>query len=152
MERVEKTKEVKSTYFIYKAFDGTEFKEESECKKYEESAEGVILARLADAMLSNTDGSHEVEVEIDESSDGFYKCIVPRNPEDIVNLNHLWYMYGGKNKKDKYNLFNPEDIGTPILMGYRLVDYDHGDIEWLWFYKLTTFVHKATFGEFRISK
>ena len=40
------TKEKVSTYTVYQASDGTEFEDKAECKKYEESAAGVIKTRL----------------------------------------------------------------------------------------------------------
>ena len=43
----EVTKEQVQTYIVYEALDGTEFNDKAECQKYEESAKGVIRARIA---------------------------------------------------------------------------------------------------------
>lgn len=43
----EVTKEKVQKYTVYEAFDGTEFNDKAECLKYEESAKGVIRARIA---------------------------------------------------------------------------------------------------------
>ena len=43
----EVTKEKVQKYIVYEALDGTEFNDKAECLKYEESAKGVIRARIA---------------------------------------------------------------------------------------------------------
>ena len=43
----EVTKEQVQKYIVYEALDGTEFNDKAECQKYEESAKGVIRARIA---------------------------------------------------------------------------------------------------------
>lgn len=43
----EVTKEQVQKYTVYEALDGTEFHDKAECLKYEESAKGVIRARIA---------------------------------------------------------------------------------------------------------
>lgn len=43
----EVTKEQVQKYTMYEALDGTEFHDKAECLKYEESAKGVIRARIA---------------------------------------------------------------------------------------------------------
>ena len=52
-------KEIKTTRTIeevtgYEAFDGTRFGEREECKKYEESAEGVLKARVQQYKIGET--------------------------------------------------------------------------------------------------
>ena len=39
------TKEVKNTYTVYQASDGTEFNSKEECKKYEDTAKCVLLTK-----------------------------------------------------------------------------------------------------------
>ena len=41
------TKEKVQKYTVYEALDGTEFHDKAECEKYEQSAKGVIRARIA---------------------------------------------------------------------------------------------------------
>ena len=43
----EVTKEKVQKYTVYEALDGTEFHDKAECEKYEQSALGVIRARIA---------------------------------------------------------------------------------------------------------
>ena len=43
----EVTKEKVQKYTVYEALDGTEFHDKAECEKYEESAKGVVKARIA---------------------------------------------------------------------------------------------------------
>lgn len=70
MEKI--TKEKTTSYVVYRAFDGEEFNTEEECKKYENSARGVISTKYADipkvitneyAMLSGF-GSEDNVIEI----------------------------------------------------------------------------------------
>lgn len=69
-------KEIKTTRTIeevtgYEAFDGTRFSSEVECRKYEDSAEGVIKARAEQYLIGETsiyglldEGSDECGVDI----------------------------------------------------------------------------------------
>lgn len=43
----EVTKEKIQKYTVYEALDGTQFSDRAECEKYEQSAKGVIRARIA---------------------------------------------------------------------------------------------------------
>lgn len=52
-------KEQKSFYNVYVATDGTEFKNEDECRKYEESANGVVSARYKD-LIVKTDCENDI--------------------------------------------------------------------------------------------
>ena len=47
----EVTKEKVQKYTMYEALDGTEFNDKAECEKYEESAKGVIRARIAKLIV-----------------------------------------------------------------------------------------------------
>lgn len=47
----EVTKEKVQKYTVYEALDGTEFHDKAECQKYEESAKGVIRARIAKLIV-----------------------------------------------------------------------------------------------------
>lgn len=47
----EVTKEKIQKYTMYEALDGTEFHDKAECQKYEESAKGVIRARIAKLIV-----------------------------------------------------------------------------------------------------
>lgn len=47
----EVTKEKVQKYTVYKALDGTEFDDKAECEKYEKSAKGVLMARIAKLIV-----------------------------------------------------------------------------------------------------
>lgn len=51
MEIITREKVQKSTYDVYVAADGLEFTTLEECKKYEESAEGVIMAKVKPMVI-----------------------------------------------------------------------------------------------------
>ena len=54
MKTIEKTKTIESKYNVYVANDGTEFTIEEECKKYEESAYGVLNLKYKELVVGNT--------------------------------------------------------------------------------------------------
>lgn len=64
----EVTKEKIQKYTVYEALDGTQFNDKTECAKYEESAKGVIRARIAKRTVGKANewdllaGSDEHEV------------------------------------------------------------------------------------------
>ena len=58
------TKEKVQQYKVYEALDGTEFDDKAECEKYEKSAKGVLMARIAKLIVGKgnawtTVGSYE---------------------------------------------------------------------------------------------
>lgn len=57
MKEIKKT--IESYKFIYVAVDGTEFEDKEECRKYEQSAKGVLLAKFMPLVLK-----HKTEFEI----------------------------------------------------------------------------------------
>ena len=132
------TKEVKNTYTVYQASDGTEFNSKEECKKYEDTAKCLLLTKykpLVKKTVSEYDvfntGSEEYMVDI-------LQCL--RDEADIDVLIQLHRLYNGSKKinDDFYNnlrsklekCFEDKDI---ILIG-RGTEYDGYDN----FYVLTT--------------
>lgn len=100
MEKI--TKEKTTFCTVYKAFDGKEFNTEEECRKYENSAYGVISARYAAipkvitneyALLSGF-GSEESNIEI----------VKVRDDSD-VNVILQMYIY--------YNYTNSSNVECP---------------------------------------
>lgn len=55
MKTIEKTKTIESKYNVYVANDGTEFNDAEECKKYEESAYGVLNMKYKELVVGETD-------------------------------------------------------------------------------------------------
>ena len=48
-------KERVQQYRVYEALDGTEFNDKAECEKYDESAKGVIRARISKLIVGKND-------------------------------------------------------------------------------------------------
>lgn len=125
------TREVKSTYIVYQAIDGTEFNSKEECKKYEDTAKCVLLTKykplvkktVAEIDIFNT-GSDEYMVDILQYL---------RDEADIDVLIQLHRLYNGSmnNNDDFYNklrsklekCFEDKDI---IIIG-RGTEYDGYD-------------------------
>lgn len=71
MKEIQKEIVKKSTVTIYVANDGTEFSDREECKKYDESALGVLLAKYSQKVIKTSDefslfgfGSEDNVIEI----------------------------------------------------------------------------------------
>lgn len=54
MKTIERTKTIESKYNVYVAYDGTEFTIAEECKKYEESAYGVLNLNYKALVVGQT--------------------------------------------------------------------------------------------------
>ena len=132
------TKEVKNTYTVYQASDGTEFNSVEECKKYEDTAKCLLLTKyrpLVKKTVSEIDvfntGSDEYMVDI-------LQCLRDEADIDILIQLHRLYNSSRKINDDFYNnlrsklnkCFEDKDI---ILIG-RGTSYDNYDN----FYVLTT--------------
>lgn len=74
----EVTKEKVQKYTVYEALDGTEFHDKAECQKYEESAKGIIRARIAKLivgkgneweLLAGSDGHEVVGIKMQTGRD-----------------------------------------------------------------------------------
>lgn len=76
-------KERKSYYDVFVAADGTEFTTSDECKKYEESAKGVVLAKIKPLVVDDI---------TEEDILGFGSCeytmwvVKPTTQEDVDTL------------------------------------------------------------------
>ena len=131
-------KEVKNTYTVYQAIDGTEFNSIEECKKYEDTAKCLLLTKykpLVKKTVSEIDvfntGSDEYMVDI-------LQCLRDEADIDILIQLHRLYNSSRKINDDFYNnlrsklekCFEDKDI---ILIG-RGTEYDNYDN----FYVLTT--------------
>lgn len=139
MEKVEKERVVK--YVVYTATDGTEFFEESECRKYENSAAGMLLGRLMEFSKPCEN------FEIDGSEENIYRIAVPTKQEHLNTLNQLHKMFRGVT--DCPSLFTEKDLKYPIAVGYRTYE---GALDWVWFYKLNDWIKRITDNSFEIEK
>lgn len=125
------TREVKSTYIVYQAPDGTEFNSVEECKKYEDTAKCLLLTKyrpLVKKTVSEYDvfntGNEEYMLDV-------LQCL--RDEADIDTLIQLHRLYNSNRKlnDDFYNnlrsrlekCFEDKDI---ILIG-RGTEYDGYD-------------------------
>ena len=97
-------KEIKKHITVYEAVDGTEFKSKEECKKYEESAECVLMAKYNKLVLRSGSefdifniGSEEETIDIikiNSLSDidtilklvALHSSSVARNPEWLQRI------------------------------------------------------------------
>lgn len=71
MRTIQRERVTKSYYNVYVANDGTEFNDESECKKYDDSARCVLSAKYKELIVADTDewslfgaGNDEGTVEV----------------------------------------------------------------------------------------
>lgn len=130
-------KEIIETTTIYQAADGTEFNDAEECKKYENSAAGMLMCKVSDFSLG------EISNTMDENDDSIYKLVIPTTQEQIDTLNHLHKLFGGRTLDTLY--FTPDCLNRPIVMGYRTYD---SQIDWCWFYKLDNVIKDLTQDKF----
>jgi hypothetical protein len=130
-------KEIIETITIYQAADGSEFNDAEECKKYENSAAGMLICKVSDFSLG------EVSNIMDESDESIYKFVIPTTQEQIDTLNHLHKLFGGRNLDTLF--FTSDNLNRPILMGYRTYN---NEIDWCWFYRLDNIVKDLTQDKF----
>jgi len=146
MKRVEVNREITETVVdvFYEALDGTRFISESECRKYEESALGVLLGKMSKFSINN-----EIESEwFDCNDENKYKCVLPATEEHIDILNQIWKCFSGSNKDDLK--FSQSDINTPVLVGYRFCcSYE---LDSVWFVKLVDEIANITDNRFTIKR
>lgn len=91
MKKIQKEIVRKEYVSVFVANDGTEFSDEAECKKYDESAKGVLLAKYQQVVLKESDayslfgfGSDEEVIEVvklnsNEDVDLIVQCYLLEN-------------------------------------------------------------------------
>lgn len=125
MKRIEK--EIKSYKTMYVANDGTEFSSEEECRKYDESAKGVIFAKYNKLILGKTDesalydGSDEHEIDV----------VKPTCERDKDTIMQVYYYTCGQERGEAAKKF--EDYIERAIKEDDVVfmdwNYDH---DWCW--------------------
>lgn len=125
----------------YEAFDGTRFSFAEECEKYEDSAAGVLLAKLSAITLKKG-----MTLDIDGNDDNEYSTIVPKTQEHLDAINQLEKIFHLPNTTSE-NFADEKDLHLPILMGKRM---DRGTLDWVWFYKLDFFVRLVTDSKYML--
>ena len=132
------TKEVKNTYTVYQASDGTEFNSKEECKKYEDTAKCLLLTKYR-PLVKKTVSEYDVfNTGSDEYMVDILQCLRDEADIDILIQLHRLYNSSRKINDDFYNnlrsklekCFEDKDI---ILIG-RGTEYDGYDN----FYVLTS--------------
>lgn len=106
----------------YEAMDGTMFADQEECKKYEQSAKGVLRGRLKkitiktelECNIFNSGGENEVWVT------------KPQSEADIDTIRQLYYLGGGREEYLPKNL--DEQVGKIVFVTFAA--YDENDV-WL---------------------
>lgn len=83
METITKVKTTETKYDVYVSFDGKEFSNPDECKKYEDSALGVLNLKYKKLLIGRTDECSLMGIGSDESSVEILK-INTQKDEDLV--------------------------------------------------------------------
>ena len=159
-----KVKEIKETREVvvrteYVAEDGEVFRNEEECKKYEESALFAVskkLKRLTDRNIIShadiNDGcTDDEEVEIFDI----------QTEEDLENLRRYLYIKAKKNGADEYNVkncFTSEDgkrkdyVFDGVTCGHEVMIFWTFEEDWFWVYKDGSINGYVEFFKERIKK
>lgn len=145
MERIENKREVTQTVtdISYKAIDGTMFFNEEECRRYEETAEAVLLSKVKEFQIKEIAGDDLFE----SNGDGIYRIVVPTKESHIDTLNQLWKLNGGASKSDLF--FSTEDLHKVIAVGIRFCSNDK--IDWIWFWKVDDVIKSITGDKYYIA-
>ena len=78
---------VNTNVTMYIAYDGTEFKKENECQKYEETAQCAYKSRLAKCLFQIEKIDTILDFLIDgERGEATYYKFIPSKEEDIINF------------------------------------------------------------------
>ena len=139
---VEKTTTYTEVVFV--AYDDTKFTDESECRKYENSAAGVLLNKLEAITLKK-----DMTLDIDGNDENKYSTVVPTEQEHLDTINQLVQLFHWGNDNDAKTFATEKDLHTPILVGRR---FEGGTLDWVWFYKLNDFVMNVTGGKYVVMK
>ena len=139
MKEITKVKE--SYYKAYEAYDGEIFDSAEECRKYEESAYGILAHRLSSAIVAK-----DIKSDFfDTSYENQYDFIIPTTQEHIDAINQIHFLFDGQaNRKP---IVKPEDCDQPILWGYRRCN---SNIDWAWFYKISDVVKECTNNQYKV--
>lgn len=127
--------------YVYVAVDGTEFRNEDECRAYDNSAYGVLKGRLANMAILKT-----TECDLYNgagSDDNKAYVVIPEDEEEVKTIQQLAYLkvYGEEYKK-KY--------ADMVAVGKVLVVTISYDDDGLWITDLGEMVSSATAGKFKV--
>lgn len=135
-----KTIEEKQTVYI--SSDNVEFTDKEECRKYEESACGVLLSKLVECEI-NSGNEYDFFNGFEDTQ---VRVIVPVKQEHLDAINQLYHMWYPNNYNFVYATL--EDLGRPILLYYYVND---NKIDALWLKKLDKIVSFVTKDMFKLN-
>lgn len=103
MKKIQKREQVTRLYDAYVANDGTEFRDEKECKKYEESARCVLGIKYSKMVVTKTD---EYSLSGFGTEDNRVDIVKPTTEADYDVLMQLWvldhsYLVNDPNHKER---------------------------------------------------
>lgn len=130
MKEIEK--EIVTKRFVYVAEDGTEFNDKDECRKYEESAKGVLLGKYSPKVVKE---SYEYRVFGVGSEDNHLDIVRVETQEDADLILQLLFVHNSyytdeahKERREKVIAQVNSAIGDYLVVGRG---YDHDDF---WIY------------------
>lgn len=138
MKRVEK--EITRTDVIvnWVAADGTEFKSQDECDKYERSAKCAIKVGLNDIALNRT----RCDIFMSSCYDDEMFVVVPKDASDLETINKYPCFVTGH----ETNGATKNDIGKPVLVYAGYCD------DWAAVLSLDELVKSLTNGKFGVTE
>lgn len=129
----ETKKEKVTQYSVFVAVDGTEFLDKEECKKYEDTANCVLLTRVKSMAITEIMGGEEDFM--DENDENQYVTIIPKTQADIDTINQFLLL----SQPNRKNLLNDNDIDRAILIGCRVYS---NKLDWSWYYRVDNIIKK----------
>jgi hypothetical protein len=124
----------KSYVTKYKALDGTVFDDSEECKKYEASAKGMLLAKYRELEIKMISEYNLFGV----GSEEYYLSIVKLKDElDIDLMTQLYCLFNPRYENDESRIKEARDVfrkaveTEDFLIINRGCDYDQHDSFWI---------------------
>lgn len=124
--------EVKSFKTVYVAADGTEFNDKEECRKYDESALGVLKGRVKKLA---TKVSNEADLLGSGNGDDESWVIIPKSADEVALIRQLLSLMG---MKAEHTEFLESQIGKVIWLTQS---YDQ---DYMWFDTLESLTKRVT--------
>ena len=122
MKEVTKERTNIERYIVYQAIDGTEFTSKEECRKYEDSARGVLLHKLRDCIYTTEIDAWSLMGGMDDNKVVGFK--LSKETKDTFThfllLECPWYLHEGQENRKEVVLKIVEDAVKSkdlILMG-----------------------------------
>lgn len=136
METIKTTRTIEEV-IGYKAFDGTEFKDKEECKKYENTARNVIIKNFKEIVIKVLEGYTMTNLTIDKRTcadvcplcgcgeDWHYALICIKDENDL-KIAQMYQELAFSNAKRR---FTSDDIGKELVIS---VGESYGDHCYVW--------------------